>query len=121
VAAFGGVRRQLARRGDNPETRNQAPSGPRLAPPAGQRAAPGPGAFAAALPCLVGLWALGGFYLSLGPSLATQLLHSRNLLWGGILIFLLGGLGTAATGALAKMSPARVMLAGCLAVTPGPW
>ena len=80
---------------------------------------PARGAFAAALPCLVGLWALGGFYLSLGPSLAAQLLHSRNLLWGGILIFLLSGLGAAASGALAKVSPARVMLAGCLALTAG--
>ena len=82
---------------------------------------PGParGAFATALPCLVGLWALGGFYLSLGPSLAAQLLHSRNLLWGGMLIFMLSGLGAAASGALAKAGPARVMLAGCLAVTAG--
>ena len=80
---------------------------------------PARGAFAAALPCLVGLWALGGFYLSLGPSLAAQLLHSRNLLWGGILIFLLAGLGAAASGALARVSPARVMLAGCLALTTG--
>lgn len=80
---------------------------------------PARGAFAAALPCLVGLWALGGFYLSLGPSLAAQLLHSRNLLWGGMLIFMLSGLGAAASGALAKVSAARVMLAGCLAVTAG--
>lgn len=77
------------------------------------------GAFAVALPCLVGLWALGGFYLSLGPSLAAQLLHSRNLLWGGILIFLLTGLGAVASGALAKVSPTRAMLAGCLALTAG--
>lgn len=80
---------------------------------------PARGAFVAALPCLVGLWALGGFYLSLGPSLAAQLLHSRNLLWGGVLIFLLTGLGAAASGALTKANPARVMLAGCLALTAG--
>jgi MFS family permease len=49
------------------------------------------GAFAAALPALVGVWALAGLYLSLGPSLAAQLLHSTNLLWGGVLIFLLTG------------------------------
>jgi MFS family permease len=80
---------------------------------------PARSAFAVALPCLVGLWALGGFYLSLGPSLVAQLLHSRNLLWGGILIFLLTGLGAAASGALARENPARVMLAGCLALTAG--
>jgi hypothetical protein len=71
------------------------------------------------LPCLVGLWALGGFYLSLGPSLVAQLLHSDNLLWGGVVIFLLTGLGAAASSALTKASPARVMLAGCLALTAG--
>ena len=49
------------------------------------------GTFATAVPALVGIWALAGFYLSLGPSLAAQLLHSHNLLWGGILIFLLTG------------------------------
>jgi MFS family permease len=31
--------------------------------------------FAAAVPCLVAVWALGGFYLALGPSLAAQLLR----------------------------------------------
>jgi MFS family permease len=38
--------------------------------------------FTATLPCLIALWALGGFYLSLGPSLASLMLQSRNLLGG---------------------------------------
>src|SRR6185312_14739452 len=80
---------------------------------------PARGAFATALPCLVGLWALGGFYLSLGPSLAAQLLHSRNLLWGGILIFLLTGLGAAASTLLARKNPSVVMLGGCLLLIIG--
>jgi MFS family permease len=77
------------------------------------------GAFAAAIPALVGVWALGGFYLSLGPSLAAQLLHSKNLLWAGILIFLLTGLGAAASAVLVKKNPAGVMLGGCLALIGG--
>jgi MFS family permease len=77
------------------------------------------GAFAAAVPALVGLWALAGFYLSLGPSLAAQLVHSQNLLWGGILIFLLTGLGAAASSAVAKRNPSGVMLGGCLALIAG--
>jgi MFS family permease len=77
------------------------------------------GAFVAALPALVGTWALAGVYLSLGPSLAAQLLHSRNLLWGGVLIFLLTGLGAAASAALSKRDPSTVMLGGCLALTVG--
>src|SRR5204863_8727954 len=77
------------------------------------------GAFAAAVPGLVGVWALGGFYLSLGPSLAAQLLHSKNLLWGGVLIFLLTGLGAATSAVLGKRSPHGVMLGGCLALIVG--
>jgi predicted MFS family arabinose efflux permease len=77
------------------------------------------GAFAAALPALVGVWSLAGFYLSLGPSLALQLLHSKNLLWGGVLIFLLTGLGAAASAAVARKSPAGVMLGGCVTLIVG--
>jgi MFS family permease len=77
------------------------------------------GAFVAAVPCLVGLWALIGFYFSLGPSLVAQLLHSGNLLWGGVVLLLLGGIGAAASGALTKADPTRVMLAGCIALTIG--
>jgi predicted MFS family arabinose efflux permease len=77
------------------------------------------GAFAAAIPALVGVWALAGLYLSLGPSLAAQLLHSKNLLWGGVLIFLLTGLGAGASAALAKKNPSSVMLGGCLTLIAG--
>jgi MFS family permease len=77
------------------------------------------GAFAAAVPGLVGVWALAGVYLSLGPSLAAQLLHSKNLLWGGILIFLLTGLAAAASAVLSKRDPTGVMLAGCIALVVG--
>jgi predicted MFS family arabinose efflux permease len=77
------------------------------------------GAFAVAAPALAGVWALGGFYLSLGPSLAAQLLHSENLLWGGVLIFLLTGLGAAASAAFRETYPPTVMLVGCLALVAG--
>ena len=77
------------------------------------------GAFTAAVPCLVAVWALGGFYLALGPSLAAQLLHSDNLLWGGTLIFLLTGLGAGASAVLNRTNPDRVMLGGCLALIAG--
>jgi MFS family permease len=77
------------------------------------------GAFVTALPGLVGTWALAGAYLSLGPSLAAQLLHSKNLLWGGILIFLLTGLGAAASAVLTRRDPSTVMLGGCIALIVG--
>jgi predicted MFS family arabinose efflux permease len=77
------------------------------------------GAFAAAVPGLVGVWALAGVYLSLGPSLAAQLLDSKNLLWGGILIFLLTGLGAAASAVLLNRDPVGVMVGGSLALIVG--
>src|SRR4051794_12527417 len=77
------------------------------------------GAFVAAVPALIGMWALAGLYLSLGPSLALQLLHSENVLWGGILIFLLTGVAAAASALLAKQNPSGVMLGGCLALISG--
>jgi MFS family permease len=80
---------------------------------------PARGAFIAAVPCLVGLWALVGFYYSLGPTLVAQLLDSGNLLWGGVVLFLLGGIGAVASGALTKANPSRVMLVGCIALSVG--
>jgi hypothetical protein len=77
------------------------------------------GTFAVALPCMIAAPALSGFYLSLGPSLAAQVLGSRNLLWGGLVIFLVTGIGAAATVALRAVSGPAAMLAGCLALVAG--
>jgi MFS family permease len=80
---------------------------------------PARGAFARAVPATVAAWALGGFYLSLGPSLAAQLTGSRNLLWGGAVTFLLTGV-VAATAFAVRNAPAPVqMLGGCLALMAG--
>ena len=75
--------------------------------------------FAAAVPCIVAGWALGGLYLSLGPSLAAQATGSPNLLWGGLVIFLLCGTGAAAAFAVRTISPQATMLAGCLFLLAG--
>ena len=77
------------------------------------------GTFARAAPCLVAVWALGGFYLSLGPSLAVQLTGSRNLLWGGVITFLLTGLGAVTSSAFRDSAPPAVMLGGCLGLLGG--
>jgi MFS family permease len=77
------------------------------------------GAFVVALPCLVAVWALGGLYLSLGPSLAAELLGSQNRLWGGLVIFLLSGVGALAAVLFRGSDPARAMLVGCLALLGG--
>jgi MFS family permease len=87
---------------------------PRVAVPRPARAT-----FAVALPCLIAVWMLSGFYLSLGPSLAAQVLRSPNLLWGGVVIFLLAGTGAAASVAFRSLSGPAAMLTGCLALLVG--
>ena len=49
--------------------------------------------FLVALPCLIALWALGGFYASLGPSLVANVFGIDNHLVGGLLILALNGTG----------------------------
>src|SRR5580658_6827131 len=87
---------------------------PRVAVPRAARAT-----FAMALPCLIAVWMTSGFYLSLAPSLAAQVLRSPNLLWGGLVIFLLNGIGTAATVVARDASGPAAMLAGCLGLLAG--
>jgi MFS family permease len=77
------------------------------------------GAFARAVPAIVAVQALGGFYLSLGPSLAAQLSGSRNLLWGGAVVFLATGVGAAAALAARNAPAPAQMLGGCLALMAG--
>jgi MFS family permease len=75
--------------------------------------------FAMALPCLIAVWMISGFYLSLGPSLAAQVLHSPDRLWGGLVIFLLAGIGSAAPVVFRGISGPPAMLAGCLVLVAG--
>jgi MFS family permease len=87
---------------------------PRVAVPQQAR-----GTLAVALPCMIAAPALNGFYLSLGPSLAAQVLRSPDFLWGGLVIFLVAGTGAAATVAFRAVSSPAAMLAGCLALLAG--
>ena len=75
--------------------------------------------FATAVPCLIAVWALAGLYQSLGPSLAVQVTGSRDLVWGGLVVFLLTGVAAGATVALRAVSPRMAMLAGCLVLLAG--
>jgi MFS family permease len=87
---------------------------PRVAVPRQAR-----GAFAGAVPCLVATWSLGGLYLSLGPSLAAETTDSRNLVWGGLVIFLLCGTGAATALIFRAIGPPTAMLAGCVLLLAG--
>jgi MFS family permease len=75
--------------------------------------------FVVALPCMIGIWALSGFYLSLGPSLAEQLVRSHDFVWGGVVIVLLFGLGVPVMVVVRRVSSSGVMFGGCVALTGG--
>ena len=69
-------------------------------------------AFTAALPSLIAGWAVGGFYLSLGPSVVLQLAGSSNRVLGGIAIALLAGIGAGSIVAFSSWPPRRAMTLG---------
>jgi MFS family permease len=75
--------------------------------------------FAVAVPSMLAVWALAGLYLSLGPSLAAQLAGSQNLLWGGLVVLLLLGIGAAATALFRAANPPTAMLTGCFVLLTG--
>jgi MFS family permease len=77
------------------------------------------GEFLAGIPAMVALWALGGFYLSLGPSLAASITGSSNLLWGGVVVVLLMGVGSVSSLLFRNSPPANALLWGALALLAG--
>lgn len=93
-----------------PETSPRRPGAlaslrPRVAMPAYLRADIVP-----VVPASIACWALAGMYLSLGPSLAADLLGLHNRLVGGVVVLLLTGTGALAIFLL-RSRPASVLLA----------
>ncbi|MFB4278496.1 MFS transporter [Nonomuraea sp. MTCD27] len=78
---------------------------PRVAMPAYLRADIVP-----VVPAMVAGWALAGMYLSLGPSVAAELLGLHNHLVGGVVVTLLTGAGALAVSLL-RSRPASSLLA----------
>jgi predicted MFS family arabinose efflux permease len=76
-------------------------------------------AFLAALPSLIAGWAVGGFYLSLGPSLALQLAGSTNRVLGGVAIAAIAGVGAISIVAVRSWQPRRAMAVGAPALVAG--
>jgi predicted MFS family arabinose efflux permease len=70
------------------------------------------GALAIAAPSLVAVWALAGFYGSLGPSLAGQIGHSHSTILGGASLFVLAGSGALTVLAFHRTDPRNFALAG---------
>ncbi|MFF4750578.1 MFS transporter [Streptomyces sp. NPDC002514] len=95
-----------------PETVTRKPGAraalvPEFTVPAGLR-----GPVVAAAPILFAVWALAGFYGSLGPALVKQLSGSSSVVLGGFGFFLLAVVGSLTTGALGRVAPRTVMLVG---------
>jgi predicted MFS family arabinose efflux permease len=69
-------------------------------------------ALAIAAPSLIAVWALAGFYGSLGPSLAGLIGHSHSTILGGASLFVLAGSGALTVLAFHRTDPRTFALAG---------
>jgi predicted MFS family arabinose efflux permease len=87
---------------------------PRVGVPAEARAL-----FAASAPSLIATWALGALYLSLGPSLAVNLLADDSRLAGGLVIAALAGAGAIASVAARARPPRAIVVGGSLVLSGG--
>jgi MFS family permease len=75
--------------------------------------------FAASAPSLVAIWALGGLYLSLGPSLAISLLGSFSPIAGALVIVSLTGSGAIASALVRAAEPRVLVIRGSAVVVVG--
>ncbi|MGN6244305.1 MAG: MFS transporter, partial [Motilibacteraceae bacterium] len=75
--------------------------------------------FLAAAPAIVAGWAIGGLYLSLGPSLALGVLHAHSRLTGGLVITTLMATASLAGALVRDVPPRRVMTGGALLLAVG--
>lgn len=95
-------------------TRSRPHLRPRVAVPRSIRPA-----FIAGLPALIAPWALGGLWLSLGPSLLMDMTGSSDRFAGGLVIFVLCIFGAIASILARKQPPRTAMVAGCAALVVG--
>lgn len=87
---------------------------PRIALPGG-----GGRIFWSTVPALVATWSLGGLYLSLGPSLAADLLDLHNHLVGGLVVATLNVAAAVTALAGQRRSAPSLLLGGCLVLAAG--
>jgi predicted MFS family arabinose efflux permease len=73
----------------------------------------------AAAPALIALWALAGFYGSLGPALVRLLSGSGSPVLGGLALFVLAASGSIAVLLLRRARPQTLMLIGSVALLAG--
>jgi hypothetical protein len=73
----------------------------------------------ALVPIIVASWALGGLYLSLGPSVAVSLFGLTNHLIGGLVVTLLWGTGALTAFALRRWPISRVLAISAVLLSVG--
>ena len=74
---------------------------------------------AIAAPVLFAVWALAGFYGSLGPALVATLVHSRSAVFAGLGPFILAGVAAASVMILRNTPSRTIMLVGVVALIAG--
>ncbi len=82
-------------------------------PPSGRRT------FWRTAPALVATWSLGGLYLSLGPSLAADVLDLHNHLVGGLVVAVLNVAAALTVLAVQHRPAPSLLLSGCLVLAAG--
>jgi MFS family permease len=73
----------------------------------------------ALVPIIVASWALGGLYLSLGPSVAAGIFGLRNHLIGGLVVTLLAGAGAVTAFVLRAWPTRRVLTISAILLAAG--
>lgn len=104
----------LARVPETVVTRTRPRFRPRVAVPRSVRPA-----FIAGLPALVAPWALGGLWLSLGPSLLLGMVGTSDRFIGGLVIFVLCFCGAVASIVARSLRPQGAMVVGCSLLVVG--
>jgi predicted MFS family arabinose efflux permease len=75
--------------------------------------------FLTVTPALVAAWAVGGLYMSLGPSLAAGVLGVANHVVGGLVVSTLTGAGAVAVLAMRDRTPRQMMTFGVTVLAAG--
>ena len=75
--------------------------------------------FVALAPSLIAIWALGGFYASLGPSLAISLLQTDSRIAGGLVIAALLGVAAVTSALVRSADPRLILIRGSLLLIGG--
>jgi len=77
------------------------------------------GPVAIAAPILFAVWALAGFYASLGPALVKEIAGSTSVIYGGLGLFVLAGVAALSVLLLKEVAPHTVLALGITGLIAG--